>query len=33
MTDENVLGIMNVQLAKIITAYFVNRFWPKEFAT
>ncbi|MEY2576342.1 MAG: hypothetical protein QOF80_1829 [Verrucomicrobiota bacterium] len=26
---EKILGIMNVQVGKFITAYFVERFWPK----
>jgi hypothetical protein len=28
ITDEMVLGIMNVQVGRFITAYFVGRFWP-----
>jgi truncated hemoglobin YjbI len=30
VSDENVLRIMNVQVGKFITAYFVERFWPKD---
>jgi hypothetical protein len=30
ITNENVLGILKVQAGKFITAYFVERFWPKD---
>ena len=30
ITDEAVLSMMNIQVGKFITAYFVERFWPKE---
>lgn len=30
ITDETVLAVMNAQVGKFITAYFVERFWPTE---
>lgn len=33
VTDRSVLEIMNVQVGKFITAYFVGRFWPKDAET
>jgi len=30
ITDESILGIMNAQVGKFITAYFIDRFWPKD---
>jgi len=28
--DENVVGIMNVQVGKFVAAYFIERFWPRN---
>jgi hypothetical protein len=30
ITDETILGIMNVQVGRFITAYFVDRYWPRS---
>lgn len=30
INDEKLLGIMNVQVGKFMTRYFLERFWPKE---
>ena len=30
IADENVMRVMTVQVGKFITAYFIERFWPKD---